>query len=249
MAIDAEVRVYKGLGGYHVHPFAQVIVPLDGLMEIEVEGRGARLTPNVFAALDVSEKHDFDTAKDTRFLVFDVGKDVLAKNVGLARGLPFGQGVRTIDPRAFRFLRYYAMELQHQTLAKPSRQLLALSGLALLAEASADVRPRKHAARIAAAARWIEDHAHTSDGIADIAMRFALSRSHFVALFQREMGRSPKQHAIDARMSRAVDLLLKSGRSISEIAFEIGYDNVSGFTRTFTRRFGMTPTEFKSRQK
>ena len=130
-----------------------------------------------------------------------------------------------------------------------SRQLLALSGLTLLAETPAAGPPRKHAARIAAAARWIEDQSASGCSIVDIAARFALSRSRFVELFQREFGRSPKQYEIDARLARAVELLLRSERSISEIAFEVGYDNVSAFTRTFMRRFGSTPSGFRNSKK
>jgi AraC-like DNA-binding protein len=32
---------------------------------------------------------------------------------------------------------------------------------------------------------------------------------------------------------------------VSEIAFEVGYENVSSFTRTFTRRFGCTPSQYR----
>jgi AraC-like DNA-binding protein len=249
MRIRAEVRTYKETGGRHNHPFAQVIVPLSGAMEIEVEGRGERLTTSVFGALDVHATHDFFTVKDARFLVFDIDQEILVENTELVRGLPFQERVRTIDPRAFRFLRYYAAELQHCTLPDQARQLLALSGLALLAEAPGGEPLRKHAARIAAAARWIEDHSTSGNSVTGLAARFALSRSHFVELFQRELGRSPKQYEIDIRMARAVELLLRSGRSISEIAFEVGYLNVSAFTRTFTRHFGSTPGSFRNSKK
>jgi AraC-like DNA-binding protein len=245
--INAEIRSYKEESGRHEHPFAQVIVPLDGMMEIEVEGRGERLTSSLFAALDVNARHDFQTTKDAHFLVFDISEQVLVENASLAQ--LFRQRVRAIDACAFRFARYFATELQHRTLSVLPRHLLALSGLALLAEAPAASSRRKYAQRVAAAARWIEDHANLGGSVADLGKRFALSRSHFIALFQRETGRSPKQYEIDTRMARAVDLLLNSEGTISEIAFRVGYENVSAFTRIFTRRLGITPTGFRNRQK
>jgi AraC-like DNA-binding protein len=249
MFVTAEVRSYGAHVERHAHPHAQIIVPLDGVMEIEVEGRGDRLTTGVYAALDIGITHDFHAERGTHFLIIDLGEDTLRDNPEVARGLPFRQRVRPLNPRASRFLRYYAAELQRGSLADHPRQLLALSGLALLAEAPVAGSPRRHAARIVAAAHWIEAEGTARRAptglVTGIARRFALSRSHFGALFRREIGRSPKQYEIDLRLARACDLLRGSARSVSEIAVEVGYENVSSFTRTFTRRFGCTPSRYR----
>lgn len=249
MFVTAEVRSYGAHLERHAHPHAQIIVPLDGVMEIEVEGRGDRLTTGVYAALDIGVTHDFHADRDRQFLIIDLDEDALRENPAVARGLPFRQRVRPMDPRASRFLRYYAAELRRGPFPDQSRQLLALSGLALLAEAPVTRSPRRHAARIVAAADWIEAEGAArraaTGRVTGIASRFALSRSHFGALFRREIGRSPKQYEVDVRLGRACDLLCGSARSVSEIAFEVGYENVSSFTRTFTRRFGCTPSHYR----
>jgi AraC-like DNA-binding protein len=253
MFINAEVRTYGSHGMRHEHPFAQLIVPLDGTMEIEVEGRGDCLTPSLFCALDVGMAHDFRAVSNGHFLIFDVSEQVLAEHHDVTRSLPFRQRIRAIDPRALRFLRSYARELQEglpgEALPELARRLLALAGLALLAECRAPSGPRRHAARMASAARWIEDHAASGGAMAELAPCFGLSHSHFRALFRRELGRSPKQHEMDARLTRAAELLLGSPKSVSEIAFEVGYSNVSSFTRSFTRRYATTPSRFRSGRK
>ena len=248
MFVTAEVRSYGVHVERHAHPHAQIIVPLDGVMEIEVEGRGDRLAAGVYAALDIAVTHDFHADRGTHFLIIDVGEDALRQNADVARGLPFRQRVRSLDPRAARFLRYYAAELQRGALPDQSRQLLTLSGLALLAEAPAAEPLRRHAERMAAAAAWIEARGNAGHAATGIATRYAFSRSHFGTLFRREIGRSPKQYEIDLRLARASDLLRQSARSVSEIAFEVGYENVSSFTRTFTRRFGCTPSQYRGGQ-
>ncbi len=249
MFIDAEVRTYGAEGLRHQHPFAQIIVPLDGVMEIEVEGRVDRLTAGLFAALDVATVHDFHAPRGDRFLILDVSEEALAENEDLARGLPFRQRVRALGPRALRFLHACADELQDGMLSPIARQRLALAGLALLAEGAESSPPRRPAARMAEAARRIEDHVAAASPIAEVATHFALSPSHFRALFRRELGRAPKQHEIDIRLARAAGLLIGSEKSVSEIAFEVGYANVSSFTRTFTRRYGLTPRRFRIGEK
>jgi AraC-like DNA-binding protein len=248
MFIDAEVRSYDAGIVRHEHPFAQIIVPIDGVMEIEIGGRGDRLTTGVFAALDVATIHDFQAPRNTHFLIIDVDEEALAGNNALALGLPFRRRVRPLDPRALRFLRYYARELQDSALPDLARRQLALAGLTLLAGGEPSAAPHRHAHRMADAARWIADHATAGQPMGNVATRFALSRSHFRELFRRELGRSPKQHEIDARLARAVELLLCSEKSVSEIAFAVGYANVSSFTRTFTRRYGATPGQFRAGQ-
>ncbi len=112
MFVTAEVRSYGAHLERHAHPHAQIIVPLDGVMEIEVEGRGDRLTTGVYAALDIGVTHDFHADRDRQFLIIDLDEDALRENPAVARGLPFRQRVRPMDPRASRFLRYYAAELR-----------------------------------------------------------------------------------------------------------------------------------------
>ena len=249
MFIDAEVRSYDAGIVRHEHPFAQIIVPIDGVMEIEIGGRGERLTAGVFAALDVATVHDFQAPPNTHFLIIDVDEEALTRNNALALGLPFRRRVRPLDPRALRFLRYYARELQDGALPDLARRQLALAGLTLLAGGEPFAAPRRHAGRMADAAHWITNQATAGQPIAGVATRFALSRSHFRELFRRELGRSPKQHEIDARLTRAVELLLGSEKSVSEIAFAVGYANVSSFTRTFERRYGATPGRFRNGEK
>lgn len=67
------------------------------------------------------------------------------------------------------------------------------------------------------------------------------------ARFRRETGQSFTVWLSDLRMNRARVLLSTPGTSVTRIAGEVGYPTVSGFTRAFTSRHGMTPTEFRRR--
>jgi AraC-like DNA-binding protein len=49
----------------------------------------------------------------------------------------------------------------------------------------------------------------------------------------------------DYRLAIAARLLQSSESSILEISEEVGFENLSYFNRSFKKRYGMTPTEFR----
>ena len=53
------------------------------------------------------------------------------------------------------------------------------------------------------------------------------------------------EYVIDLRITRASELLMQDECDIREIASQVGYPNPSYFTRTFKKRFGMTPSEYR----
>lgn len=65
--------------------------------------------------------------------------------------------------------------------------------------------------------------------------------------FRRETGQTFSLWQTDLRLNSARYRLSKPGVPITQIAAEVGYPHVSGFTRAFTARHGMTPTEFRKR--
>jgi transcriptional regulator GlxA family with amidase domain len=74
-----------------------------------------------------------------------------------------------------------------------------------------------------------------------------LSPSRLRQLFTKETGRSPMQYFRDVRMQHAEHILLSTFFSIKEIAFMSGIRDVSTFVRDFKKRYGLTPTEFRTR--
>lgn len=78
---------------------------------------------------------------------------------------------------------------------------------------------------------------------ADIAH---LSQHYFSDLIKKETGRSTKDHINDFVVERAKNLLLSSDNSVSEIAYDLGFNYPHYFTRLFKSRTGHTPVEFRN---
>ncbi len=99
--------------------------------------------------------------------------------------------------------------------------------------------------RAVAAALWIDANAEQPIDLARAARQAGLSEFHFLRLFSRVLGVTPKQYVIRARLRRAARLLADDTRPITEIAFAVGFGDLSNFVRTFHRAAGLSPRAFR----
>jgi AraC-like DNA-binding protein len=78
--------------------------------------------------------------------------------------------------------------------------------------------------------------------LADIA---GMSPSAFSRFFKLHTGRNLSEYIIDIRLGYASRMLVDTARSISEISFDCGFNNLSNFNRIFKRKKECSPSEFR----
>lgn len=64
-------------------------------------------------------------------------------------------------------------------------------------------------------------------------------------VFKKEMGVSFSEYLCDYRMKFAENLLLTTDMKVLEIGRRVSYTNISAFIRTFRRKFGLTPGQYR----
>ena len=99
--------------------------------------------------------------------------------------------------------------------------------------------------RAVEAALWIDANAHEPIDLERVAGKFGLSSFHFLRLFAKVLGVTPHQYLIRSRLRRAARLLAEDARSITEIALDVGFADLSNFVRTFHRAAGVSPRSFR----
>jgi AraC-like DNA-binding protein len=99
--------------------------------------------------------------------------------------------------------------------------------------------------RAVAAALWIEAHAHEPIDLEGAANEVGLSAFHFLRLFRDVLGVTPHQYLLRSRLRRAARLLTDNDRSITDVAFDVGFGDLSNFVRTFHRAAGVSPRGFR----
>ncbi len=117
-------------------------------------------------------------------------------------------------------------------------------GTALKAAASRS-DPGGGRARVAAYALQLRQNFFRAQTIDEAAHAVARSRRQFTALFRAVSGESWRRHLLRLRLEHAQRLLGESERSITAVAFESGFDDLSHFHHSFKAANGCTPGEYR----
>jgi AraC family transcriptional regulator len=105
--------------------------------------------------------------------------------------------------------------------------------------------PPRDRRRAVEAALWIDAHSHESIGLDAIARETGLSTFYFLRIFNRVFGVTPHQYLLRSRLRRAARLLTQDTRAITSVAFDVGFNDLSNFVRTFHRAAGVSPERFR----
>lgn len=104
-----------------------------------------------------------------------------------------------------------------------------------------------HARLIHDVVRYIESHYACSElRLEDVAKAFHINSNHLSRVFKREKGVSFSDYLSEVRLLQAQKLLSASTMRISEISQETGYASQYYFSQCFKKRFGVTPSQYRT---
>ncbi|MBN1671161.1 MAG: PocR ligand-binding domain-containing protein [Kiritimatiellae bacterium] len=103
---------------------------------------------------------------------------------------------------------------------------------------------RPHPA-VGKAMAYVAQHQHTDIRLADVAQEVGLTPSYFSALFSREAGLPLMRYVQRTRLERAKKLLRGTRKTVTEIALDVGFNNVTHFNHVFRSWEGTTPSEYR----
>ena len=237
-SLALDLRSYAGVPYAHDHPHHQIVLALEGRLEMEIGGREGRVDGSRGALVPAGMLHAFTGVGRNRFVTLDIGK---SSDAAPLRLLSTGQPYFSISRAVEHLLAYVGSRA---------------SGLGSDADHVAPL--------LAAALAETEDEARAPDSVlkavdymrhayarpitcADVAKAAGISTAHLHGLFKQWLGTSPGRTLGEIRLERAKDRLCGSIEPIVEIALGVGFSEQSAFTRAFTRRFGESPAAFRRR--
>lgn len=93
---------------------------------------------------------------------------------------------------------------------------------------------------------YIDKHKTEELSLADVAKAAGASVFHFCKVFHKATGLTFTDYVSRVRVEDARTRLLNPNVRISEVAYDVGFQSLTQFNRTFKRVFGQSPTEFRA---
>lgn len=212
------------------HGFHQLLLGLDGALELESAGRLTHVIRGVLTPVASGELHHYLAPGRNCVLVLDL-PETWCEALGLerlfagqARRLPEalvtrGQGLGNAGPALVRWLEL-ALEAGGRNLSAPRLKLLEL----LPAMRRDLMQPWR---------------------VAEMARRCHLAEAVFARQFRALTGLSPHEWLVQERLARARELLQVGGASLTEVAQACGFADSAHFSRSFRRYHGIAPSEWR----
>ncbi|MDD5200515.1 MAG: helix-turn-helix domain-containing protein [Terrimicrobiaceae bacterium] len=161
----------------------------------------------------------------SRGLAFDSTLAARARTIMLRRASPFGRFTALL-------------EILEELAEHPGTRPLAFAPWAPNRRLNSDPRLRVIQA-------FLSKNAGGPVAQKDAARLVRLSPAAFSRFFRRAVGKTFGAYLTDLRLSDACRRLLESDHTISQIAFDAGFDNLSTFNRSFRKARGMSPRAFR----
>lgn len=94
---------------------------------------------------------------------------------------------------------------------------------------------------------YIEHNLHNSDyKVEELAKSLTISRVQLYRKVKAILGISVSEHINNIRLEKSKELLLKSNKNISEIAYAVGFSSLYYFSNVFKNKYGISPKEFRA---
>lgn len=239
MFLSLEVRSYDGENPYHQHDHVQLVLPLSGRMDIDVDGRGGCIDQSMAALVAPGSVHSQLTDIDSRFLVLDCAPTTLeALQVGR-----LAERIYVPILPATRRLIEFAQLIGNEQLSISASQLGPLLLSSLGSDTSRVTSPMEQLiARLRAnpGIHW------NNEAMAQVAN---MSMSQLHQRFRQLFKMSPQAWLADLRVQEAQRLLRGTSLPITEIALRAGFSDQASLTRTMQRVSATSPAVYRRAQK
>jgi len=234
---DLHLRSYGREHWGDRHGFAQLVLPVEGEVLLDIEARRARLDPLHGALIAPGAWHAQSSQGDNHSLIVDV--DAAAFADGPWQALlerPF----TPLAPAARKLVDFMGMLARESTVSGT----LVRSWVPLLLDTLAlnETRP---VSRLAALLARIEAGPGLAWSTASMAQVANLSVSRLHALFRDELQTSPHEWLLRCRLAQARAWLAGSSRSVADIAIASGFADQTSLTRAMRKVLDTTPAAYR----
>lgn len=238
MQESLSIRAYDPLIRSHTHDFHQIVVPLRGAIEINVDNLAGIVGVGHCVIIWKGSEHAFVATRHARFLVADLDK---LPQLARSSHSPFA----TVSNAFKSFCQFADIQIRSQQNSAIEGSMIAVfKDLLSLQEFLPEID-----ARISRSLVYIEKNLSSDCSLATLSNVASMSVSQFKSLFKKYTGKTLGQHLLTIRMEQARAQLINTDMPISIVADTVGYSNASAFSRAFENYHGTSPREYKKKRR
>lgn len=247
---------------FHWHTSLELIRVLSGELHLSLDNRQFCLTAGEVGFVNSETVHGA-TPKDCIYecLVFDLAflktgnaacdgfiDNLLARNDFLQEK-PTDSEIVRLTHRVFeevgRFgelAPFKAIGLLHQLLGEIQEKRAFTAYMP-----PSSVQDKKKIVKLKIALNYVQENYSKNITLDDMAAVAGLSCKYFCKFFKDETGMTPVHYLMAYRIERAARQLLASDLSVTQIAYDCGFNDLSYFTKTFKAFKNATPKQYRNR--
>ncbi len=220
--IICEKRIYTTSMEEHAHGYSQLILPLEGTLEIQTKDRSLELDTEGVFLLAPGSNHVFQSRGTNAFVVLDIPGHLVQAHDQYQKMDGRWQGIRSL--------------LYHEaTTAKPGDLSGVLTYIHQFLSSGID----------APSIEYLKANYHMPWTVKDLAAMDHMSPYYYGQWFSKHMGMTIGQYVTRLRLERAKYLMETTNLTITQIGLEVGYAHHSSFTRAFSQWAGQSPKKMQ----
>ena len=227
---------------FHSHPHFQTTQALEGKLEVDYGNGWKMVENNAVHVLPPGRRHRLRTV--TGHLQFRINFTIENDEMGLLNAVRRAFSVPTVHPMCFHAS--WAENLNKGLPLEDSARLSMLNALMdwtiSLIKSKDEGKKDPEAMRLA---ELLKTWSRRFVSVADIAGELYWSKRKSQMICKRRFGCGIMKLHEKMRMEEASRLLLNTDMSVGEVADTCGFDNIYGFSRSFTRAIGVSPSVFR----
>jgi len=236
-AIDVNLRSYGQARESDRHEFTQLVLPMNGQVALQIDGKRGRVDPGVGAVIAPGLWHSQHSSVPNNSIILDVDSTTI--------GLEFWERLfdrpfMPIGPAARKLIEYMGL-MTKQKSATPS-VIHGWTPLLLDTLVLGTPQPSSRLTSLLVRVQADPGLPWSTESMAECA---SLSVSRLHAIFRFELQTSPHAWLLQQRINHACELLDFSGDSIAEIALAAGFSDQSALTRAMRDSIDTTPAAYR----
>ncbi len=228
--VKCERRIYDDKLNTHAHQYAQLILPIHGVLHIETDYKKLTVENDHLFFLPPDCTHTFIAGVSNEFLVLDIS-DIMVSKYDMEKMVG---GKQLLFDDRWKAIRYLLLSEADDKKYSSSINDLFLYCYRFITDGN-----------IPDSIRYINKHFSENIDLRKLADIEHYNISYYSVWFKNNMNVSPIEYIQNLRVKKAKELLLNTNYTILQIAQMVGYKNNSSLTRVFKELEKMTPAEYR----